>query len=59
MDYPMQGGFIDLGSSITEAYTFDDCILVKTTLSYYLILKFREGFIHKRISKKKFDEILK
>lgn len=54
----MKGGFISLGSAIEEAYTFDDCILTKTNCAYYIILKFRDEFIHKRISKKKFDEIL-
>lgn len=56
--WPMKGGFITLGSAIIEAYTFDDCILAKTTISHYLILKFRNEFVHKRISKNKYLELI-
>jgi len=51
------GGFIEFPSNIEEAHSFDDCMLIKCSTYYYLMIPFRDGFLKHRIKKKKFFEI--
>jgi hypothetical protein len=53
----MKGGFVGFGGQVIEAYTYDDCILIKTCKSFYIVLKFRDEFVRCRITRKRFDQI--